>query len=342
MASDRSVIAVPTYVGRTAGVSYLGDMVFDYLDEHHKGSFEKVELEVRGSADGTEEAVTEGHVRERDVYVIHPLVLRGQPSRHVMVAQQISDNLHRSDASEVVLFDPYNPYFSYDKRKGKQPLTARIVADAYRSAHIDRVFTVDPHSDMLGLAFGSECPLEPLQMQIPLANHFRERHELGNVTVCSPDIGGYNRAEVFADLLDVPLIALRKRRSEKKSDDTRSLGIVGERAHIEGRTIVFRDDVIRTAGSLVEAQRVLRDAGASDFYVVATHLSLDGPARDRIKESGMKVIGTNTVPQEFSAEEQGIYDVLDISDIVAEVIYNRSEGLSIGEFFRTFRRNGRK
>ncbi len=337
MKSEQSVIAIPLYDERHPG-PYFGNRVFDYLNERYRGKFERVDMSVRIAADGSEEAVTSGHVRGRHVYAIHPFVLRGAPASHVMVAQQMSDNLHRSDAGDVILFDLYNPYMSYDKRKGKQPLTARIVADNYSNAHIERVFTVDPHSDILGLAFGSGCPLEPIPMQIPLANYFRERHKLDDVTVCSPDIGGYPRAEVFADLLDVPLIALRKRRSESRTDETRALDVVGDRKHVEGKTIVFRDDVIRTAGSLVEAQRVLKEMGAAGFYAVATHLSLDGQARERLHTADIHVVGTNTVQQSFSDAELSRYDVLDISPVIAEIIYRRSENLSIGSFLNTFKK----
>jgi ribose-phosphate pyrophosphokinase len=279
-------------------------------------------------------------VRDRNVYIMHPLVMRGQPAKHVMIARQISDNLKRSDSEDVILFDLYNPYFSYDKRKGKQPISVRLVLDSYKTAGVGRTFTVEPHSDLDVIASAADSPLEPLGMQIPLSSYFRERHELDRVTVCSPDIGGYNRAEVFADLLQVPLVALRKKRSEERSDTTTVLSVVGDRKDIEGRTIVFRDDVVRTAGSIVGAKEALRAAGAVDFYVVAPHLSLDGHARQIIRENGLKVIGTNTIPQSFSGDEAALYDVMDISPIVAEVVYRRSEGLSIGEFFQTFRRNG--
>ncbi|RLI97096.1 MAG: hypothetical protein DRO99_03465 [Candidatus Aenigmatarchaeota archaeon] len=338
MNGDKVAVAIPDYsTYMDIDGPYFGDLVMDRLEAEHPGKFERVDMIVKGAADGSEEVVTTDHVRGRDVYVVHPL--HTEPARHVMLAQQISDNLHRSDAHDVILFDLYNPYFSYDKRKGKQSLNARIVADNYRSAHIDRVFTFDPHSDLLGLSFDLDDPLEPLSLQIPLAEHFREGYPTDNVTVCSPDIGGYPRAEVFADLLNVPLIGLRKHRSEDKSDDTKVLGIVGSREDVEGKMVLLRDDVIRSAGSLMEAKAALDEAGAAGYYVVVSHLSLCGPARERLADSGIKkVIGTNTVPQEFDEHDMGLYDVLDISPIVANVIYRRSDGMSIGQYFESFRR----
>jgi len=338
MNGERPAIAVMSYK-KHLGIDgpYFGDLVLQHLENQHPGEFERVDLEVKGAGDCSEEVVTDDHVRGRSVYVMHSLVLN--PARHVMTAQQASDNLRRSDAREVVLFDLYNPYFSYDKRKGKQSLNARLVADNYRAAHIDRVFTLDPHSDIVATAFGLDCPLEPLSMQMPLAEHFRSGYELGNVTVCSPDIGGYPRAEVFADLLGVPLVALRKRRSQDKSDDAKVLCVVGERKDVEGRMILLRDDVIRSAGSIEDAKRALDEMGAAGYYVVATHLQMCGPARERVRKSDIKkVIGTNSIPQRFEGQDAGIYDVFDVSPIVAEVVYRRSEGMSIGKYFRSFRK----
>ena len=129
MPVERTVIAVPMYGDFGISGPFFGDMVFSYLDDKYKGKFEKVEFRVKAAADGTEEALTDGHVRDRNVYIMHPLVMRGQPAKHVMIARQISDNLKRSDSEDVILFDLYNPYFSYDKRKGKQPISVRLVLD---------------------------------------------------------------------------------------------------------------------------------------------------------------------------------------------------------------------
>ena len=335
MNGERNAIAIPSYQIDGINGPYFGDLVFKHLEDEYKGKFERIGFAVKQAADGSEEAVTVDSVRGRTVYVIHPLVTN--PAQHVAVAEEISDNLHRSDASSVVLMDLYDPYFSYDKRKGKQSLNARIVADKYAVAHVDRVFTVEPHTDTVALAFGLNCPLEPLPMQIPLARHFRESYELENVTVCSPDIGGYPRAEVFADLLGTPLIGIRKRRSTETTDETKVLEVVGKKEDVEGRMILFRDDVIRTAGSIMDAQKALDEMGAAGYYVVAPHLSLVSEARNRIKNSKIKkVIGTNTVHQGFGPDETDKYDVLDISPIIADVIYRRSEGLSIGHFFESF------
>lgn len=330
----RTAIAIPRY--NDNDIENIGDHVFGNLEEHHPGKFEKIDLRVKTAGDGSEEILTDDNMRDRDVYIIHPLV--ADPAKHVLIAQEISDNLYRSDAHKVFLFDLYNPYYSYDQRKKKQSLNARVVADNYASSNIKRVFTFEPHSQMLVLAFSVDCPLEPLPMQLHLAEHFRQRYDLSNITVCSPDIGGYKRAEVFADLLQVPLIGLRKIRSVEKSDATTPLGIVGDIKNVKGKMILFRDDVIRSAGSIIGAMRLLDDAGAAGYYVVVTHLSLCGEARQRIKDNKITVIGTNTIPQEFDESEEKIYSIFDVSPLTSEIIYRRSDALSIGKYFKSFER----
>jgi len=339
MTDRKCAIAVPSYSDLGIKGPYFGDLVHDQLEMSHPGVFEKIYMVVKPAGDSSEEVVFSEHAREREVYVMHPCITNA--AQHVMVAAETSDNLHRSDAHRVILFDLYNRYFSYDKRKMKQSLNAKLVADIYQGAHVDRVFTVDPHSSELVGFFSEDCPLEPLPMAGPLGDYFRQRHELSNVTVCSPDVGGYPRAERFARSLGLPLVGVRKSRSEDVSDKTEALEIVGDRRYIEGKTILFRDDVIRSGGSLEEAAGLLRDAGANDFYAAVTHLELCGDAVGRLKKSGIKVVGTNTIPHTFEGDDAMYFDVMDISGIIAEVVRRRSQGLSIGQFFRYSETGGR-
>ena len=328
-------IAVPDYTSFGIEGPMFGDLVFDHLDRTYRGSFERIPITVSRKADRSSETFTRENVRKRDVYVIHQCV--AEADTHTATAQKIGDDLRRSDAGDIVLFDLYNPNFSYDKRKARQSINARIVGDNYAESGINRVFTYDAHSDALVLAFGHHCPLEILPMSRPLAHYFRERYELENVTVCAPDIGGYERAEIFSGLLKVPLIGLRKERDLVTPDSTEALEIVGDRKYIEGKKILIRDDVIRSGGSIDTVVKILQEAGASDeFYVVSTHLELCGEAKDVIRRNKLKVIGTNTRHHNFTDEERQFIDVFDISELTARLIYLRSEGQSISEFFKNY------
>ncbi|MBI4181894.1 MAG: ribose-phosphate pyrophosphokinase [Candidatus Aenigmarchaeota archaeon] len=325
-------IVVPDY-SEHLGIPgpYFGDEVFAYLEERHPRKFERIPITIKGAADSSEEAMTQGDVRERRVYVLHPI--HTTAARHFMIALEMADDLYRSDAASVVLFELYNRYFSYDKRKRKQSLNARVVADGYLNAGYRRVFTFEPHSESLGLAFDKRCSLEAVPTDVLLAAHYRERYPLLNTTVAAPDVGGYARAEAMADHLGLPLIGMRKHRSMDKSDQTKASDIIGDARDVEGKIILLRDDVIRTAGSLESAAQMLRDRGAKEIRAVVTHIDLVGKARERILNNIDLVVATNTVPQALSPEEKKRYDIVDLTEMTGEVIYRRSEGMPLSSFF---------
>ncbi len=337
MAPGKVGIAVPSYE-EFYGIKgpYFGDRVFDYLEDRHPGKFEYIPETVKRASDSSQETLTGKNVRERIVYIMHPTIPEIEASTHVMVAQQMADDLLRSDAYRVILFDLYNRYHSYDKRKGRQSLNARIVAENLEGSGIRRVFTIDPHSEELVLAFSSRCPLEGLSALGHLAEAYREGNSLENTTVCAPDIGGYPRAEKVADFLDLPLIGIRKRRSQEKSDETEVLEVVGEKKFVKGRRILFVDDVIRSAGTASTAWDTLHAEpyGAESCHMLATHLELCENAKDLLKERDIKVLGTNTVDHRFTEEERKYIKVIDVSPTMGEVIYRRSEGMSIKQFFK--------
>ncbi len=335
MAPGNVGIAVPDYEDYGIEGPYLGDRVFKYLDGEYPGKFEYIPERVKLGGDSTEETLTGENVRERVVYVIHPTMPQVQASTHKMIAQEVADDLLRSDASKVVLFDLYGRYYSYDKRKRRQSLNARIVAEDYENAGIRRVFTIEPHSEPLILAFSVRCPLEPLSILGHLGRAYMDRYSLRDTTVCSPDIGGYARAERVADFLDLPLVGIRKRRSQEKSDESEVIEIVGDRSLVEGNDILMVDDVIRGGGTACNAWKSLSDNyGARSCKMIVPHLELCGDAKDKIRESGIKLLGTNTVDHRFTEEEKKYIDVLDISEIIGKVIFRRSEGLSLKRFFK--------
>lgn len=338
----RAAIVVPSYAKSHAiDGPYFGDLVYAHLQREHPGEFDLVHVEVRSSNDGSEENFIAGNVRGRACYVVHPVHVN--PAQHLAIMEQVADNLLRSDAfpQDLVLIEPYNPYGSYDQRKGKQPLTARIVGDKCRAAGYTRVFTIEPHSRQLGLAYDRHCSLEPLPVAAPLAQHFRQNcglSNLENLTVCSVDVGGYGRAETYANLLGTPLVGLRKRRATSQQDKTEIVGLIGRPEEVEGRYILFPDDVIRTAGSMVHATEFVMKLGALGTFLLAPHLSLFKQGRERIAACAdiRKVFGTNSCPNVSDGAEDGKYSVMDGSGIIADVIYKRTRGESLSEFFRTF------
>ncbi|MBI5061690.1 MAG: ribose-phosphate pyrophosphokinase [Candidatus Aenigmarchaeota archaeon] len=316
-------LVVPDY--RKLGIEgpYIGDSVWKEL-ERLDGGFDYVPASIIPFSDGSEKVVAAESVRGKEAYAIHSLYL--EPSKHTLIGAQICDMLRRADAKEVILMDCYNPYFRQDYRTSREPLTARIVANLYHGHGANTVFTCDPHSPQLDLAFEK---LESLRISGHLAKYFQERYDTSNCMVSPPDEGGYKRASRFAKALGLPLAVLRKERYA-----TDKVRIEKAFCDVEGKDVIIRDDILGTGGTIIEAVKALRDGGANKIYACVTHLGLYGDAKKMLAENDIMVIGTNTIPQTFSRGEERYFDIFDISGIIAEVIYRRANGLSINEFFR--------
>lgn len=327
-------LVVPVYEGIGIDGPYLGDMVWNELEK--ETHFEYIPVEYIRFKDTSGKVVTQKSVRDKTVYVIHPYYV--SHDTHTEIACWIADELKRSGAKEINLFDPYNRSFRQDRRKGRESLNARWIADKYFLAGIDRVFTFDPHSDQVQLAF-KRCPLEELHLSQELADHFTKHYDKSNCTVCSPDFGAYGRAERTANLLGLPLIVLRKVR---KDTDNSTIEIIGDiQEHVANRNIIIREDICGTGGTLVEAASCLREKGARKVYVLLSHLDLCKGneeemrrAKERIIKNEIKVIATNTIPHNFTEDEKKHFDVVDIAPLIADIISVHSKGGSISRFFQ--------
>ncbi len=337
MSKNPFILAVPDYsnmdsIGRG---KYLGDMIHQKLERY--ASFDKVYIQAEPFADGSEKVETQENVRRSEIYLVSPMHTNG--SQHVMINSEMLTELKRSRSSAITLLETYNPYFSQDKRKTREPVTARDVLDTYEEKGSDYILTFDPHSETLVMASSHNCPLEALPLSGNLAVAFRKLYELDNCVVASPDVGGYPRAELFANLLGLPLIGVRKVRYGK--DKTKALEIIGDiKQHVEGKDIIFRDDVLRTAGSLETAAQLVKKYGAKSVRACLTHFDPSGEAYKRLYDNDIGILVTNTVPPikkpavkaHKNFAEQNI-KVLDISDTAAQIIAKESSGGSLRGFF---------
>lgn len=326
-------LVVPNYEEIGIRKPYVGDLVWDKLKDNP--DFEYIPVKYIRFKDTSGKVVTEKSVRDKTVYVIHSYYVRHDT--HTEIACWIADELKRSGAKTINLFDLYNKSFRQDKRKERESLNAKWIADKYSLAGIDRVFTFDPHSDQVQLAF-KKCPLEELHLSQELADYFVKNYDVKNCTVCSPDFGAYGRAQRTANLLGLPLIILRKVR---EAADKSGIAIIGNiTKYVTNRNIIIRDDVCGTAGTLVEAADVLREKGAGKIYALISHVDLCKgndeemqKAKQRIVKNNIKVVGTNTVSPDFTEDERRYFDIVDISPLIAEIISIHSKGASISRFF---------
>ena len=240
------------------------------------------------------------------------------------------DALKRASARRITVISPFYPYARQDKKhKGREPISARLIADLYKTAGADRIMSVDLHTAQIQGFF--DGPVDHL-MAIPLlANYVRGRVDLDNVTVVSPDTGRVRVAEQWAELLGgCPLAFVHKTRDINVPNQAVSKTVVGD---IEGRSCVLIDDMIDTAGTISGAVKVLQDAGAKDVIIAATHPVFSGPACERLAGSGAnEVVVTNTLPVPEDRQFENL-TVLSIAPLIARAIKEVFEDGSVTSLF---------
>ncbi|OBG17512.1 ribose-phosphate pyrophosphokinase [Mycolicibacterium celeriflavum] len=231
-------------------------------------------------------------VRGCDAFVLqsHPAPL----NQHLMEQLIMIDALKRGSAKRITAILPFYPYARQDKKhRGREPISARLVADLLKTAGADRIVTVDLHTDQIQGFF--DGPVDHMRAQKLLTGYIAENYAGHDMVVVSPDSGRVRVAEKWADSLGgVPLAFIHKTRDPLKPNEVVSNRVVGD---VRGKTCVLTDDMIDTGGTIAGAVKLLRKDGAGDVIIAATHGVLSDPARDRLAESGAcEVIVTNTLP----------------------------------------------
>src|ERR1700677_72487 len=231
-------------------------------------------------------------VRGCDAFVLqsHPA-----PVNHWLMEQLIMiDALKRGSAKRITAVVPFYPYARQDKKhRGREPISARLVADLFKTAGADRIVTVDLHTDQIQGFF--DGPVDHMRGQNLLTGYIKDNYAGRDLVVVSPDSGRVRVAEKWADAMGgVPLAFIHKTRDPRVPNQVVSNRVVGE---VQGRTCVLIDDMIDTGGTIAVAVKLLRDDGAKDVVIAATHGVLSDPASERLAQSGAKeVIVTNTLP----------------------------------------------
>ncbi|MFT4470302.1 ribose-phosphate diphosphokinase [Arthrobacter sulfonylureivorans] len=270
----------------------------------------------------------EESVRGTDAFVLqaHPAPINEWLMEHLIMV----DTLKRASAKRITVVAPFYPYARQDKKhRGREPISARLVADMYKTAGADRLISVDLHTAQIQGFFNG--PVDHL-MAIPLlADYVRTRVDLDNVTVVSPDTGRVRVAEQWAERLGgAPLAFVHKSRDVSVPNQAVSKQVVGL---VEGRTCVLIDDMIDTGGTISGAVQVLKNAGAKDVIIAATHAVFSDPAARRLSESGAReVVVTNTlpIPPEKNFKE---LTVLSIAPLIARAVREVFEDGSVTSLF---------
>ncbi|KSW23701.1 ribose-phosphate diphosphokinase [Cellulomonas sp. B6] len=240
------------------------------------------------------------------------------------------DAMKRASAKTITVIAPFYPYARQDKKhRGREPISARLVSDLFKTAGADRIMSVDLHAAQTQGFF--DGPVDHLWAQPILVEYVRTRVDTSNVTVVSPDAGRIRVAEQWAAKLGGgPLAFVHKTRDIRSPNKAVANRVVGD---VEGKSCVIVDDLIDTAGTIAGAVRVVLEAGAKDVIVAATHGVLSDPAVERLQECGAReVIITDTLPV---ADERRFpqLTVLSIAPLLARAIREVFDDGSVTSLF---------
>lgn len=256
----------------------------------------------------------ERSVRGVDAFIIqsHP-----QPINHWIMEQLLMvDAMKRASAKRITVVAPFFPYARQDKKhKGREPISARLMADLFKAAGADRLMSVDLHTPQIQGFF--DGPVDHLWALPMLADHIAETFGTENLTVVSPDSGRVRVADIWADRLGTPLAIVHKRRDPDKPNQVQVNEIVGE---VSGRDCILVDDMIDTGGTILAAAKALKANGARKVIVAATHGVFSHPAVERLSDPVIdSVVVTNTLPITPDKEFASL-TVLSIAPLIAKAI----------------------
>ena len=270
----------------------------------------------------------EESVRGSDAFVIQSHA--APVNKQIMEQLIMVDALKRASAKRITVVAPFYGYARQDKKhRGREPISARLMADLFKAAGADRLMVVDLHTSQIQGFF--DGPVDHLFALPLLTNYVGSKVDRNNLTIVSPDSGRVRVAERWSDLMGgCPIAFIHKTRDPRIPNEATIGRIVGD---VKGRTAVVIDDMIDTAGTIVKAVDACIEAGASEVIVAATHGVLSGPASDRLKNSGAtEVVMTNTLP----IPEDRRFDkltVLSIAPLLARAIREVFEDGSVTSLF---------
>lgn len=264
------------------------------------------------------------NVRGRDVFVIQPTC--APTNDNLMELLIMVDALYRASAGRITAVVPYFGYARQDRRvrSRRVPISAKLVADMFSTSRVDRVLTIDLHSDQIQGFF--DLPVDNIYASTVLLRDIREK-SYDDLVIVSPDVGGVVRARAMTKTLgDAGLAIIDKRRP--KPNVSAVMHIIGD---VKNKTCVLIDDLVDTAGTLCHAAKALKDHGAKHVIAYASHPVFSGPAIDNIDSSDLdEVIVTNSIPLSEKAANCAKIRQLSVADILADTMgrINREESVS--------------
>jgi ribose-phosphate pyrophosphokinase len=267
------------------------------------------------------------NVRGRDVFIVQPTC--PPANDNLMELLMMTDACRRASSARITAVVPYFGYARQDRRPRatRSAITAKLVADIIASAGVDRLLTVDLHSDQIQGFFG--IPVDNVYgSPVLLGDVWRQRYP--NLIVVSPDVGGVVRARAFAKRLDDAELAIIDKR-RPRPNESKVMNIIGE---VAGKTCVLIDDMVDTAGTLCLAAQALKDEGAEKVVAYITHAVLSGGAVERVAASVLdELVVTDTIPLSDAAKECSRIRQLSVASLLAETIRRMRDEESVSSLY---------
>jgi ribose-phosphate pyrophosphokinase len=293
--SGRSHPELAESVASELGIDLSPTLAYDFANG-------EIFIRFRESVRGTDAFVLQSHTTPINKWIMEQLIM--------------IDALKRASAKRISVIVPFYGYARQDKKhRGREPISARLMADLFKAAGADRLMTVDLHTSQIQGFF--DGPVDHLFALPLLAEHVSSRVSRDEITVVSPDAGRVRVAERWTDVLGAPLAIIHKRRDPDVPNQVRVFEVVGD---VQDRVCVVVDDMIDTGGTIVKAAETLFENGAKDVIVAATHGILSDPAKERLQQSRIsEVVVTDTLP----ISEDRMFEkltILSIAPILAKAI----------------------
>lgn len=279
-------------------------------------------------SDGEIRVEIEDNVRGHDTFIIQSTCT--PQNKNLMELMLLADALKRSSASKITAIIPYYAYARQDRRvrSARVPISAKVVANMFSSVGIDRVLTVDLHSETIQGFF--DMPADNVYATKLMVEDIKSNNPKNNIVVVSPDVGGVVRSRALAKQLnDADLAIIDKRRAAANQSEV--MNIIGD---IKDKVCIVPDDIIDTAGTLCNAAKALKDQGALEVKAYITHPVLSGPAIERLNNSEIdELVVTNSIPLSQEGKKCSKIRVISLGATIAECMKRLNNEESLSEMF---------
>ena len=271
---------------------------------------------------GETQVMIEESIRGKDIFIIQSTSF--PVNDNLMELLILTDACKRASAHSITAVVPYYAYARQDRKtRGREPISAKLVANLMTTAGVTRVVTVDLHAGQIQGFF--DIPVDHLAAAPVLAGYFRDQ-AIEDIIVVSPDLGGVPRARIMADFLHAPIAIIEKRRPEPGRAEV--MNLIGD---VQGKTALLIDDIVDTAGSLCEGAKALMDRGAKNVLAACSHAILSDPAVERIEASPLeKLVITDSIPVPPEKQSDKLVTLSlaqSLADVIVRVQSHRSVSL---------------